>query len=213
MNALMQNMQQMQQQMLLLAAATGGAAGSSVNQAGAGAGGATVVDSDPGGQVMNGMKDDARDVIDEWHQKGWLPRGTVKVIGPVLHTKVSKHIQSRNPQVPLRLVKTYVTNRLSYIKNNVDGPGRWKYKKTVDHPDGFYVRYSGPAAGYRIFGARDWPTTEETEACLAVARGIADGKPLTEGVHFDLFTAIGAKAPDLAETKPKVKVKLFHLHL
>ncbi|KAK3252587.1 hypothetical protein CYMTET_38120 [Cymbomonas tetramitiformis] len=68
------------------------------------------------------------------------------------------------------------------------------------------MRYNGPAAGYRIFGKKDWPTVEETEACLAVATGIAEGKPLTEGSDFELFKGLDVKAPDI-ERKPKVKVE------
>jgi len=213
MNAMMQQMQQMQQQMMLLAAATGGKAGVA-QPAGAGEAELRAAEADPGNQVLNGMKEDAREIIEEWQKKGYIPRGTVCVIGPVFHTKVSKHIQSRHPQVPLRLVKQYVTNRLSYLKNNVEGPGRWKFKITVDYPKGFYIRYNGPAAGYRIFGKKDWPTVEETEACLAVATGIAEGKPLTEGSDFELFKGLDVKAPDI-ERKPKVKVilALFNLHV
>ncbi|KAK3260863.1 hypothetical protein CYMTET_30202 [Cymbomonas tetramitiformis] len=102
------------QQMMMLATATNGAAGA-VKQPDAVAR-EPGVDADPGTSVVNGMKDDAREVIDEWHLKGLIPRGTVNVIGPVAHNKVARHIQSRHPQVPLRVVKTYVTNRLSYLK-------------------------------------------------------------------------------------------------
>ncbi|KAK3262107.1 hypothetical protein CYMTET_29025 [Cymbomonas tetramitiformis] len=104
-------MQQMQQQLMMLAAATNGAAGA-VRQPAVVAPEPGVTDADPGSSVVNGMKDEAREIIDEWHLKGLLPRGTVNVIGPVAHNKVAKHIQSRHPQVPLRLVKIYVTNRV-----------------------------------------------------------------------------------------------------
>eukprot|EP00854_Cymbomonas_tetramitiformis_P015745 gene15745-18670_t len=107
-------MQQIQQQMMMLAAANNGAA-EAMRQP------AVVapepgVDADPWTSVVNGMKDDAREIIDEWRLKGLLPRGTVNVIGQVAYNKVAKHIQSRHPQVPLRVVKTYVTNRLSYFE-------------------------------------------------------------------------------------------------
>eukprot|EP00854_Cymbomonas_tetramitiformis_P004225 gene4225-5204_t len=49
--------------------------------------------------------------------------------------------EAKASEVPLRMVKTYVTDRLSYLKNNnKDGPDRWKWKQTTDYPDGFYIR-------------------------------------------------------------------------
>ncbi|KAK3273744.1 hypothetical protein CYMTET_18028 [Cymbomonas tetramitiformis] len=69
-------------------------------------------DADPGTSVVNGMKDDAREVIDEWHLKGLIPRGTVNVIGPVAHNKVARHIQSRHPQVDVgRIGDGYATGK------------------------------------------------------------------------------------------------------
>ncbi|KAK3287564.1 hypothetical protein CYMTET_4933 [Cymbomonas tetramitiformis] len=189
MNAMMQ---QIQQQMMMLAAANNGAA-EAMRQP------AVVapepgVDADPWTSVVNGMKDDAREIIDEWRLKGLLPRGTVNVIGQVAYNKVAKHIQSRHPQVPLRVVKTYVTNRLSYFEKTtwmvpVAGNTRPPLNSRTSFTSGTTVQR--PGIGYRVYGDRDWPTNEETQACLAVAKAIADSKPLTEGAHFEIFTALG----------------------
>ncbi|KAK3238012.1 hypothetical protein CYMTET_51949 [Cymbomonas tetramitiformis] len=206
MQQMFQQMQSMQQQMLLFAGAAGAGGAAQPAEAAQAANTARLV-VDPGAQVLNDMKEDAREVIDDWQEKGLIPHGTVAVIGAAKHTKIAKHIQSRHPQVPLRMVKTYVTNRLSYLKNNSEGPGRWKWKVTQDFPDGFHIRYKGPAAGYKVYGHRDAPDPEETEACLQVALAIAAGKPLTEGKHFEIFTALGAKAPEAPEKKPEVKVE------
>ncbi|KAK3274665.1 hypothetical protein CYMTET_17161 [Cymbomonas tetramitiformis] len=211
-------MQQMQQQMMMLDASTNRAAGA-VKQP------AVVarkprVDADPGTSVVNGMKDDAREIIDEWHLKGLIPRGTVNVIGPVTHNKVARHIQSRHPQVPLSAGREDLRDqRTGYptLKTTWMVPVAGSTRPPLNSQTGFtIIRYNGPAVGYRVYGDRDWPTNEETEACLAVAKAIADGKPLTEGSHFEIFTALGVEMPDrVPERKPEVKVKLalFHLHV
>ncbi|KAK3281820.1 hypothetical protein CYMTET_10416 [Cymbomonas tetramitiformis] len=204
MQQMMQQMQSMQQQMLMFAGAAGAGGAAKPAEAAQAANTERLV-LDPGAQVLNDMKEDAREIIDDWHGTGKLPPGTVAVIGVAVHNKISKHIQSRHPQVPLRMVKTYVTNRLSYLKNNSDGPGRWKFKVTQDFPDGFHIRYKGPAAGYKVYGHRDMPTPEETDACLQVALAVAAGNPLTEGKHFEIFKALGAQAPEAPEKKPKVE--------
>ncbi|KAK3234262.1 hypothetical protein CYMTET_55481 [Cymbomonas tetramitiformis] len=116
------------------------------------------------------MKADARDTIyrtEEWrHSEGKLPPGKAMPICMVAHQRLSVHIQSRHPHAC---------------------QGRWKWKATVDFPDGFFIRYNGPAAEYKIYGRKEWPTPEETAAILEHAERTKAGTPLVEGETFELF--------------------------
>ncbi|KAK3279887.1 hypothetical protein CYMTET_12252 [Cymbomonas tetramitiformis] len=163
---------------------------------------------DPGVEELNNMKFDCRAVITEWQENGTVAYGTAQTIGHAQRSKIAKHVESRHPTIPSRLIRAYITNRLSHLKNKGEGPGRWKYKNNAEFPDGYFVRHNEPADKYRLNIRSEWPTVEETEAVIAFVMACANGIIPTEGPAHDAFYDVqGATVPDNLGQEKKVVVK------